>query len=175
MAKVVVTLEFDSVEASIAALGKVAGLVAAPAAAPKSDAPAAEKPPRKGRADAGVPRGPHKPTEPIANATGAGAAAPVGTTASAAVTQAAPVAAAPAPQPTPPVAIITAPIADDTVQAAVEKLFNKIDYDGTFAALSKFGVKRGKDLPQPVRAEFLQRVEDLVAGKYGVNDSWPSV
>lgn len=158
MGKVVITHEFDSVEEAIAALGKLAGLVPA-AAAPKSDTPSVEKPPRKGRSDAGVPRGPQGGVPPAPPATPPAPQVP-------------PV----APQTPPPSAPATVvPITDDTVQAAVEKLFNKIDYDGTFMALSKFGVKRGKDLPQTVRAEFLQRVEDLVAAKYGVGDSWPAV
>jgi hypothetical protein len=46
-----VTLEFQNVEETIVALGKLGGIVAAPA----------EKAPRKGRNDAGKPRGEYKP------------------------------------------------------------------------------------------------------------------
>lgn len=173
-----VALTFNSVDEAIVALAKLVaagGKVAPqPAAAPQP----VEKKERKGRSDAGQPRGPHKKDEP--NATGADTGAAQGAPASAA--EATPARAAvqagttdprttahnagpststtPAPVPTAPVA----PPSPDDVQKAVEKLFNAKGYEDTHATLSRFGVTRGKDLTPDQRADFIAKAEAVVAG-----------
>src|SRR4051812_45052519 len=113
-----ITLEFDNAEAAIVALGKIAAI---PAAAPQ---PAAEKPPRKGRSDAGQPRGPHKDAAGASAGANATATAGNSTTgardAGKATTQAAnpqstTLAAPNAPAATPPTAATNAPAATGTL------------------------------------------------------------
>lgn len=168
-----VTLEFKSVDEAIVALGKIIG---APTAAPAAQQPA-EKKERKPRADRGQQREPYGPRTttggPAASEPGqAGSSVPVTPAAPVSSTQtAAPVVdkAAPPAAATPVAAAPT----DAVVQAAVERLFNAKDYDATIAVLSKFGVKRGKDLASDQRAEFIRRVDDILAGKYDALASWP--
>lgn len=193
-----VTLSFASQEEAIAALGRIAGI-----AAPAQPAVAVEKSPRKPRSDAGQQRGPQQnpaSAKQEANPAGAGAqqgaqaasaAAPVaaapagaastnanagaaagatveaqpqGGAAQSAAAQASTAAAAPA---------AAAKTAED-VQAAVEKLFNAKGFDDCAAVLSRFGVKRGKDLTAEQRAEFIRRAEDIIAGKYAATDAYPA-
>ena len=56
-------------------------------------------------------------------------------------------------------------IDDAAIQAAVEKLFNAKGYDDTALVLSRFGVNRGKDLLPVQRAEFLAKVDKVIAGE----------
>jgi hypothetical protein len=206
-----ITLEFDTVEESIVALGKLVGIKArgvklasqdsaAPVKSPDEGdkpqpagvvtAPAAAepaKPPRKPRADRGQPREPYGPRNPEANA--GAASAPAGTPAPAtpatvsAASAAAPQAVAPvaasvphtaAPASTSPAhqtahTATPAPAAavptQEDVQKAVEKLFNAKGYDVTHDLLSRFGVKRGKDLAETQRADFIRRAEGVIAGE----------
>jgi hypothetical protein len=196
-----ITLEFDTVEESIVALGKLVGIKARGVKLASQDSTAAAgealtvsalgggaaaepvKSPRKPRADRGQPREPYGPRNPEANA--GAASAPAGTpapatpatvsAASAAAPQAvAPVAASvpqtaapaqastPAPEKTAPAAAV--PTQED-VQKAVEKLFNAKGYDVTHDLLSRFGVKRGKDLAETQRADFIRRVDGVLAGE----------
>lgn len=185
------TLEFASEEEAIVALGKLVGLKARAPKNPESAAPAVnsattasahgettppaaadpvpEKRTRKPRADAGQPRGPNArttgaPTETVqpvpAPADSVPPAAPTNTAAP--VAPATIPAASPAVGPTAPQAGAAAPISDETVQKAVEKMFTAKDYDATAALLSRFGVKRGKDLPQDQRLNFINRVDGVV-------------
>lgn len=136
-----------------------------PAAAAATAAPR----PRKPRSDAGQPRGPNARTtgEPVASEPGVGGqasaapsqpAAPAAPTPSAAPEQTVQVSPA-SPAPTSAAAV---PVSDEAVQEAVAKMFAAKDYDATFALLSRFGVKRGKDLPQDQRANFISRVNGVV-------------
>lgn len=176
-----ITLEYTNVEEAIAALGKLAGIAPASATQPA----VVEKAPRKGRSDAGQPRGPNART--VGEQPAVQPAAPT-TQASAPASSPAPVAAAPtpvvaaaqpapAPQPAAPAQTVpqapaqsaapvaAAPIDDATIQAAVEKLFNAKGYDDTAMVLSRFGVQRGKDLLPAARAEFLAKVDRVIAGE----------
>lgn len=186
--------EYGSLDEAIVGLGKMVKVKAAEplpvtlTTAPSSTLLANATPPapqpekqRKPRADKGQPRGPHKDAN-VTTAAVTGAAGDNGATAPATGTdprsggQQAPTATsttAPAAPATPP-APVAVPTADD-VQAAVEKLFAKADYDGTAAALQRFGVARGKDLAADQRASFIRRVEDIVAGKYDATGSWPEL
>jgi hypothetical protein len=145
------------------------------------------KSPRKPRADRGQPREPYGPRNPEANA--GAASAPAGTPAPAtpatvsAASAAAPQAVAPvaasvpqtaAPASTSPAhqtahTATPAPAAavptQEDVQKAVEKLFNAKGYDVTHDLLSRFGVKRGKDLAETQRADFIRRAEGVIAGE----------
>lgn len=178
-----VTIEFDSVDQAIVALGAVAKPIAV------APAPAVEKAPRKPRSDAGQARGPQQPNAAGASGAPSGVAvagnSTTGTTdpsstaagsaagASTSTTPASPTATAPQA----PAAVTIAPAAptSDQVQAAVEKLFNAKGFDDCAAALSRFGVKRGKDLPEASRAEFIRRATDIAEGKYAAADSWPDL
>lgn len=172
-----VTIEFPSAEAAIAGLAKLAD-IKTPAVAPA----AVEKAPRKPRSDAGQTRGPQGATAasagPVAGTAGdKRAAAPVTSTAPGNAGQ----------QPATPTATaapaVQAPVAPklptaEEVQAAVEKLFGagkNGGFDNTAAALSRFGVKRGKDLPEAQRTEFIRRAADIAEGKYAATDTWPDL
>lgn len=152
---------------------------------PTSTVPPAAPAPRtrKPRADKGQTREPYGPRNTEANGAGTGATAssanaagvpagsgvagaaasdPVAVGGSPAVqTAAAPAPAAPQATPPAPVAAPT----DNEVQAAVEKLFNAKGFDNCLALLSRFGVKRGKDLPLDQRANFIRRVDGVIAGE----------
>lgn len=176
-----ITLDYTNVEEAIAALGKLAGITPVAAVAVQ---PAVEKKERQPRADRGQPRGPNARTAGEPNA--AGASAPVasapetGSNAPSVVTapgkaaeQAANPTATVTPAPTvaapqAPAAVTTAPAAtvvdDATIQAGVEKLFNAKGFDDTARVLSRFGVQRGKDLLPVQRAEFLAKVDAVIAG-----------
>ena len=181
MAKVSVTLEFDSVEAAIAALGKQ--MVGAPGVTQRGERgadkakdagsnPAAGTAPttrsRKPRADAGKPRGPYKDAE------AAKAAAPATTSippsaGSSAVTDPsnAGVAATSTSTPADPVPVASAPNNEPAVtiedcRARLEKLF---DAKGIVAAqdvLSRFGVKRAGDMKPEQYADFIQHVNEQI-------------
>lgn len=155
-----VTFEFANAEEAIVALGKIIG---APTTAAVPPAPPAEKPARKPRADKGQPRDPYGPRNPEA---GASAGAPVGAQPQGALAQAPAAApAAAAPQATPPAAPAAAAPTNNEVQAAVEKLFNAKGFEDCAAVLSRFGVKRGKDLLPEQRAEFIAKVDRVIAGE----------
>lgn len=178
-----VTLEFPSVEAAIASLGKlmVGAPVAQKAAASgpaTAGAPVAEQAPvaapaspttpksRKPRADAGKKRGPH-------NADSAGTStgeAPKGDAAPASPSGSAPETAAPVapaegdkPQPsgvTPPAA--AAPSEADA-QAALEKVFAGKGLQAAQATLAQFGVTRLRDIKPEDRAQFIAAAEKAAA------------
>lgn len=176
-----VTFEFENAEAAIVALGKIAGVT--PAAAPQ---PAAEKKERKPRADAGQPRGPYKKgeqaPEPNAGASAGGGTGPVAAGNSAPVTTdpskaaeqaanststttAAPGAAAQlAAASTTASAPVAAPKPED-VQGTLEKLFAAKGFDVCEQVLSRFGVKRAKDLLPEQRAEFIAKADRVIAGE----------
>lgn len=164
-----VTFEFANAEEAIVALGKIIGAPTTAAVPPAAPQQLAEKPARKPRADKGQPRDPYGPRNPEANAAGAGA--PVGAQPQGAPAQSTPAQAptaapaAAAPQATPPAAPAAAAPTDNEVQAAVEKLFNAKGFDDCLALLSRFGVKRGKDLPGDQRANFIRRVDGVIAGE----------
>lgn len=181
-----ITLEFKGVDEAIVALGKLVGgkvaqaaaapvLLAAPEAA-KSTASTTEarshteapKRTRKPRADAGKERGPYKTTGEPAASEPAGKADSVAVPSAAPATPtqpAAPERTATAPEPNAQTPAAAGPVSDEAVQKAVEKIFGAKGYDDTFALLSRFGVKRGKDLPQDQRASFIQRVDGVLAGE----------
>lgn len=176
-----VTLEFANAEQAIVALGKLAGVTPVVAVAPVAPAPQpAEKPARKPRADAGQPRGPYKDKSTEQNAAG-GAAGEQPSTAPATAQPSAPqppVASEPAasagtpavnPAPTAvsttpaPAAAAPVPTLAD-VQKAVEQLFTAKGYDDCSGLLARFGVKRGQDLPEDMRANFIGRAQRVAAG-----------
>lgn len=189
------TLEFDKPEDAILALGKLIGVPAAslkPAVAAgekgaESPAPAAVAPtrPRKPRADAGQPRGPYKDKEQNVAGTGASGAPAPGTdpgnggqqaptlTSTTTPVPAAPQTAAPvepkpsdksAHAPESPAAGAAVPSPED-VQKAVERLFTAKDFDVCEQLLSRFGVKRGRDLRPDHRADFIKRADGVIAGE----------
>lgn len=180
-----ITLEYANVEEAIAALGKLAGIAPAVVATPVKE--------RKGRSDAGKPRGSHKDANVAVEAgttkaVGSGAAgAQAGVTDSSKApeqgansTSTVPPAAPASPQktaaPVPAAAQVqeaprqeqqapaaAAPTPED-VQAAVEALFNAKGFDDCAMVLSRFGVKRGKDLLPEHRAEFIAKAKAVAAG-----------
>lgn len=174
-----VALTFNSVDEAIVALGKLVtagGKVAPqPAAAPQP----AEKKERKGRSDAGQPRGPHKKDESNAAAAGGSTTgtSPVTPAAVASTTTGAPAAsepgvaqaasavpakpAAPAAPTQPP----SAPATTDDVQTAIAKLYEDRGHIDCESVLSRFGVKRGKDLLPDQRAPFIAKVNRVMAGE----------
>lgn len=185
-----VTIEFDSADEAIVALGAV--LRQTKVVVPEAEAKV--KTERKPRADKGQPREPYKPRQQEASGVGAGSSAQITTdTSNAGATKPAASTSTGAPDASPPNVAPAAPVAqaqeakraestppaaatitNDTVQAALEKLFNKLDYVGSIAVLQRFGVRRGPDLAQGQRAEFLRRVEDICAGRYASTDAWPA-
>jgi hypothetical protein len=168
-----ITLEFPNADAAIVALGKLTSA---------AGTMLVEGKPRKGRNDKGVPRKAGAAEAPKAEAvaqgaTGANSATLAGATAAQqagklAVTEsgvtksdgpstvAGPVSAAASASPIP---------AEADVQKTIEKLFEKYpnSEDGIKAvkdALSRFGVARGRDLPEESRAEFIALAEKVLAG-----------
>ncbi len=192
-----VTLEFPSIEASIAALGLLmkpkaaatatnAGAPVAagtpPAAAPGGaapSAPATAKRERKPRSDAGKPRGEYGPRTEAGGAAGApsnpaattGAnaapvgAAPSGTTTEPAAPQKAPVDADKASSPgVAPAADAAGPQpSEKDAQEALEKLFNATTIGVSQEVMSRFGIKRLKELPDDRRAEFVEKCNAVTA------------
>lgn len=170
-----VTLEFPSVEAAIASLGKLmVGAPVAQKAAPESTdkapavAPAAPTTrTRKPRADAGKKRGPHN-ADPAGSPTGEAPksdASPTVIPSGPASQPAAPVAPAEGdkPQPsgvTPPVA--AAPSEADA-QAALEKVFAGKGLQSAQAVLAGFGVTRLRDIKPEDRAAFIAAAEKAAA------------
>ena len=188
--KITITREFTTASEAMEFLARVQGPSPAPDAAPNGfavpprltplstiteppDQPAVKKP-RKGRSDAGQPRGPYKTT---------GAAAPETACASQPTTQgrtASTVASAPAAASTIPAApakssaveppqAASAPAAADwtleTVRAEMAKL-HALPNKGTtacLAALKHFGTARISDLPKEKYAEFVKYVHEQIA------------
>ena len=180
-----VTLEFPSVEAAIASLGKL--MVGAPVKTPAIQAGAGETAggakitgaegqqtqqssgapttrTRKPRADAGKKRGPHNADAPSGEAPKSDAS-PTVLPSGPAPQPAAPVAPAEGdkPQPsgvTPPVA--AAPSEADA-QAALEKVFAGKGLQSAQAVLAGFGVTRLRDIKPEDRAAFIAAAEKAAA------------
>lgn len=170
-----ITLEFPTVDHAIAALGKLAGVQTA-AAAPAAAAPA----PRKGRSDAGKPRGPRN--APQAPEPKAAAPAEQERTDKAATLppEAAPAEADKA-HPSgevPPVAAASPTASEATeaeAQAAVQKLFESTMKTSTAEnksgaalqeskdLLARYGVKRIRDLLAGQRRAFVDEVNGILA------------
>lgn len=186
-AGVQVTLNFNSMDEAILALGKLAvgaAPIKAAVATGKSGAeipvPAtstATKPGRKPRNDAGKPRGSYK--EPAAPDVLATSVAP-------APTPAAPVAADPkaaAPEtagarqsdkvgsgaasadPTPAAAAPVKPISDEQIQSAIQALWDAKGAATTLAVFSRFGVKVGRELKPEQRADFIAKALAVIEGE----------
>lgn len=181
-----VTLEFKGVDEAIVALGKLVGVKvsAAPAQEPKNAAdgqyvppaaPAAAEPrTRKQRADKGQQRGAYGPRT-NANASSASEAGAAGEPATVgikgtdpskagdqpAVSTSTTAPAAPAPiQP----AKLPGPKIED-VQAALTALYDTKGHDISAMVLSRFGVKRAKDLLPEQWAEFIAKAKAVTAGE----------
>lgn len=178
-----VTLEFPSVEAAIATLGKI--MVGTPAAAAhKAPAlagesvtlPAVPTTPRKPRADAGKKRGPHN-AAPAIPPTGD---APKGDAESASPPGAAPQTAAPETAPAEgdkpqPSGAVPGPAAvaptdrnraasvpsEADAQAALEKVFAGKGLQAAQSVLAAFGVSRLRDVKPEDRAEFIKKAEGV--------------
>lgn len=181
-----VTLEFPSIEAAIATLGKImvaapkAGVVkdkvVAPAPAPvEGDKP---QPPgvvpaqaaattRKPRADAGKKRGSYKNAEasatPVSPGENTGDGQTQVTDASKAADQAANSTSTPSDAPkgaTPPAKTASVPPSEADAQAALEKVFTNKSLAAAQDVLARFGVKRLRDLLPEQRADFIQLAEE---------------
>jgi hypothetical protein len=188
-----VTLEFEGVEQAIVALGKLGGIVAAPA----------EKAPRKGRNDKGQPREPYKPraqdgaaAKPSVEAgtksidmvgSGDGQGTQQGVTESGSATSAgpstvpviatvAPAAAAPSPSDVVKAEIKQQQTAQGTgfpeptigekdaeAQAAIEAVYGKFGIDKVRVLLADFGIDKARNLPKSKKADFLAAAKALVA------------
>jgi hypothetical protein len=132
---------------------------------------------RKPRADKGVPRGPYnkggeQPATPEPKAGGEQNAATNGDSATGSA------ALAPAPLSQQPdagtastgggagPAAPAAAVSDAQVQAACDKLFAATkSLPVCMAVFSRFGAKRGRDIPADLRGEFLAKVERVIAGE----------
>lgn len=71
-------------------------------------------------------------------------------------------------EPLAPEAIEAAPaptVTQKDVEAALDRLFDDKGIEVTRAVLSRFGVNRGRDLKPEQYAAFVQKVEDVLAGK----------
>jgi len=167
-----VTLEFPSVEAAIATLGKIMVGASVKSVAQTHEAKTAEPPApaaptsRKPRADAGKKRGPHQ--------TAAAGTAPVegdkpqppGVTPA---PVAAPETAAPASEANAPSATVQtqAPAAaapsEADAQAALEKVFAGKGLQAAQATLASFGVTRLRDIKPEDRAAFIAAAEKAAA------------
>ena len=189
--KITITQDFDTPKDALAFLARVQGpspasvalpLAAAapgvvgqpgPAVQQQTEQPAAKKP-RKGRSDAGQPRGPYKTTGAAAPET-AGASQPTtpGTTAStagsapaaASTTSAAPAKSSAVEPPQAASAPTTADWTLETVRAEMAKL-HALPNKGTtacLAALKHFGTARISDLPKERYAEFVKYVHEQIA------------
>lgn len=137
-----------------------------PAAAAATAAPR----PRKPRADAGQPRGPNARTQNAVGEAPGGQPSmpPAPAVPTEALAPAASVSAAPeqtvqvSPASPAPTSAAAAHIPDEAVQKAAEKMFFAKGLEDTQALLSRFGVKRNKDLPQDQRQNFINRVNGVV-------------
>lgn len=168
-----ITLEFKSVDEAIVALGKLVGIKTSAApqekvnAAQSSVVPAAavESGKRKPRADKGQKREPYKPREQEAAAPEKDGTVQSdrGTGKTGSALTLTPAAGAPDVA-SPPAALGAKTPHEIDVQAAVEKLYGEKGYDTTLAALSRYGVKRGKDLLPEHRANFIADVARILAG-----------
>lgn len=169
-----ITMEFDNAEQAIVALGKITGIATA---APKE---------RKGRNDAGKPRGQRATPQPEPEAKGAGVGAPAGSAASTAAPSATPAPAASSQpnaaggtdpgkvgeKPANPTSTTEKPAApiptQEATETALSKLFDAAPPLGGIEAardvMSRFGVKRLRDLPEDKRAEFIALADKVLAG-----------
>lgn len=172
-----VTFEFVTIEQAIATLGKIMqkSTVEAPVA-PKANSatggdPAAASDPvapttqRKGRADKGKARGPHKNAKPEESSQTAVTAEQPLTPPGEAPETAAP--AAPAegdkPQPSGVVPPVAAVPSQDEAQKVLEALFAAKGLPAAQEVMSRFGVKRLRDLKPEQRAEFMQLATEEAA------------
>ena len=169
-----ITIEYETVEQAILALGKMSGLgkarraasalpvAAAPAPAepdkgePSGEVPVAAAPrSRKPRADKGQARGAYAPRQQEA----------------AALVEPATTAGAPPAEPkgapsaeVPVVAASSAPVPTaEEAQKALEAVFEKKGIDVARRVMSEFGVSRLRDLPEAKRAEFIELAKKEVA------------
>lgn len=178
MGKVNVTLEFESPEAAIAALGKLVGLTA-------------DKAPRKPRNDAGRERGPHKPPAgqpPVvppnaaaASATAKPAAEQGGNASSAATdpskagqqvaTSTSTSAQASGGAASAPTTTAAAATQEDVVKA-MDGAFNAVGLEVCRAALGRFGVQRIPQVAPEHRAPLVVMLEKLakVTAKPGTDE-----
>lgn len=166
-----VTFEFASVEQAIAWLGtKIMGgpgnSTPAKTVAPTDPVAPVPSSQRKGRADKGKPRGPHKnaappvipepsPVQPRVDE--AGTKPPAGAAPNAAATAPVP-AEGDKPQPSgtlPGAAAPTVGDKDAEVQAAVQNLFDAKGINAVRSLLNSFGVNRARDLSVAWKAKFL--------------------
>lgn len=175
-----ITMEFPTLDAAIVALGKLSSA---------ADTTIVDGKPRRGRSDKGLPRKSRSaPTE--SNAKGEGAGAQSEGAAEATVASAATPAAAPAPAASqvaaaagtkdggtstnaepaakaPDVAGAKPATAEDA-QKAIEKLYYAPPPVGGLEqariVMSRFGVKRVRDLQEDQRAEFIALAEKVLAG-----------
>lgn len=169
-----VTLEFENVDLAIVALAKLTKAAGTTIVDGK---------PRKGRADKGQARGPHKPAtqeaaagasdaasaasqEPAKHAGGGADSAPVAASAPAA---ASPTLIAQEPDRGPLIELPIAP-SEAEAQKAIERLFEStpdsaVGIQKSKDALAQFGVRRVRDLKPEQRAEFIKNVEATLAAK----------
>ena len=172
--KITITQDFGTVEEAVAFLGRtLAPLAVAEVGSvavrlePTSSSDvinSTEKKPRKGRSDAGQPRGPYKTAggagDPPAGATGPAPQGLLPSTSSAAPAKSSavePPQATPAPE--------AADLTLEVVRAEMAKL-HALPNKGTtacLAALKHFGVARISDLPKEKYAEFVKYVHEQIA------------
>ena len=162
-----VTLEFESADQAIVALGKIVGAPVASRAWPAKspigstevgpDAPTTK---RRGRSDKGQPRGSYKDSATTQ------AAAPAEKLESTDLISPVPAAAAPAPEQPPVVGSPPAPVPAkiEDAQAAIAKVFNEKKIDVAMQVLSRFGCKAVRELQAGQYAEFIQKCNDVLAG-----------
>lgn len=182
-----VTLEFESADQAIVALGKLVGapLKVASGSASKdsaAQAPGAPTTTRRGRSDKGQPRGSYKvdaTTQAAAQGTEENrstleSAQVIGKGGDSSVSSSTPVAAAPQtaaatpvegdkPQPPGTTSPAAVPKIEDA-QASIAKVFNEKKIDVAMQVLSRFGVKAVRELKSAQYAEFIQKCDDVLAG-----------
>lgn len=185
-----VTLEFDSVDATIVALSKLVGVVPSKAVNPATikqhaeTAPAIQDTPnkRRGRSDKGQPRGSYKvgaattSAAPVANGSAQAdaslTAGPKPSTQDSAPAVAEPKPAAPVSSPgvaheipsTTGVAPAAAAPKTADAQAAVAKLFEAKGLAAAMDVLSRYGAKAVRELKPEQYAPFIADVDRVLAG-----------
>jgi len=169
-----VTFEFPSIEHAISWLGTkvMAGAPAktvqdSPARpAPTAGAPATPK--RKGRADKGMPRGPHKNAAPDAITTSAAPTpAPVAPVAAPNAAATAPIPAeGDKPQPSGILSGAAAPKKTlDEARTALQKVYESKGANVALALLSRYGTNRVVAVPEDLRGEFVAHAERVLSGE----------
>jgi hypothetical protein len=165
--------EYASVDLAIVALGRVVAGAGNGKAVPPAPKASDDLTPRQARADKGKKRGPYKkdanasPEQAIAaspevDTAGAGKQAEPSNAGQPAASTSTPPAPASAPQPAP-----AAVPSVEQVQSALEKFYIAQGAKGrenTLLLLSRFGVTRGKDILPESRAEFIAKVDQVLAG-----------